>query len=66
MTFKIEISSSMTKVNPRKRSKTKSDIFRLDISKSNMIYIDCKIQNNLNEFYIGYLSISLQKRGRNK
>ena len=51
----------MTKVNPNNRNKTRSDIFRRDIFKSDIIFIGRKILKYFNNFYDWHFPISLQK-----
>ena len=51
----------MTKVDPRNRNETKSDIFPRDIFESGIILIGRKILKYFNDFYHWNFSMSLQK-----
>ena len=51
MTFKIEILNFMTKVNPHNGYKTKSDISPMNVFKSDITFIGCKILKHFNDFY---------------
>ena len=51
MTFKIEILNFMTKVNPHNGHKTKSDISPMNVLKSDITFIGCKILKHFNDFY---------------
>ena len=61
MTFKIEILNFTTKVNLHNGNKTKSDISPMNVFKSDIIFIGCKILKHFNDFYNWHFSIPLQK-----
>ena len=61
MTFKIEILNFMTKVNPHNGYKTKSDISPMNVFKSDITFIGCKILKHFNDFYNQHFSIPLEK-----
>ena len=51
----------MTKMNANNENKRNSDIFSMDIFKSDIIFIGRKILKYFNDFYNWHFSISLQK-----
>ena len=51
----------MTKVSPNNGNETKSDIFPMDIFKSDIIFIGHKILKYFNDFYNWHSLISMQK-----
>ena len=51
----------MTKMNANNENKRNSDIFPMDIFKSDIIFIGRKILKYFNDFYNWHFSISLQK-----
>ena len=61
MTFKSKFLNFMTKMNANNENKRNSDIFPMDIFKSDIIFIRRKILKYFNDFYNWHFSISLQK-----
>ena len=61
MTFKSKFLNFITKVNANNGNKRNSDIFPMDIFKSDIIFIDRKILKYFNDFYNWDFSILLQK-----
>ena len=61
MTFKSKFLNFMTKMNANNENKRNSDIFSMDIFKSDIIFIGRKILKYFNDFYNWHFSISLQK-----
>ena len=51
----------MTKVNPHNGYKTKSDISPMNVFKSDITFIGCKILKHFNDFYNQHFSIPLEK-----
>ena len=59
---KSKFFNCMTKVNPNNGNEIKPDIFPMDVlSRSDTIFIVCKILKYFNDFYNWHCSISLQK-----